>query len=197
MAETRRSYKPPPLETDLPKIQKPVDMGGAYNGILKVNMDKDDLIFGIASGHHIVYPHRDFGFLAGFDEPYLHMRDAQKYRLTDLQYKRQAKYATKSRSRLSSMGRDSTGSPIKRVDRLQPDEEDALEAQTAETYESVFVEYMNKFNFEQMDMVNPEERVEYTAYLNNLEKTMTNYLGANIDINGRTTDKALPRVAQT
>lgn len=36
-----------------------------------------------------------------------------------------------------------------------------------------------------MDMVNPEEKVEYVAYLTHLEKTLSQYLGKEIDVNGR------------
>ena len=68
-----------------------------------------------------------------------------------------------------------------------------------ESFESIFVEYMNQFNFEQVDMVNPDEKIDYTAYLVNLEKTLSNYLGQNIDINdragGATAARNLPRVA--
>ena len=42
-----------------------------------------------------------------------------------------------------------------------------------ETYAYIFIEYKNLFGFEQMDMVNPDEKVEYVAYLHNLEKTLS------------------------
>ena len=76
----------------------------------------------------------------------------------------------------------------------------AAASEGMESYASVFVEYMNYFNFEQVDMVNPEEKIDYTAYLVNLEKTLSNYLGSSIDVNGkggsRNATKNLPRVAQ-
>ena len=57
---------------------------------------------------------------------------------------------------------------------------------------------MNLFNFEQVDMVNPDEKIDYTAYIVNLEKTLSNYLGHNININdrgGANAGRNLPRVA--
>jgi len=52
-----------------------------------------------------------------------------------------------------------------------------------ETYASVFIDYMNRFNFEQEDMINPDDKVEYTAYLKNVEKTLSKYLDTELDIN--------------
>lgn len=79
---------------------------------------------------------------------------------------------------------------------LQENVEKAGAKDPAETYASVFIEYMNLFNFEQMDMVNPDDKVEYVAYLNNLEKTLSQYTGTDIDLQGRAQNKNLPRVAQ-
>lgn len=52
-----------------------------------------------------------------------------------------------------------------------------------ETYTSVFIDYMNRFSFEQEDMINPDDKVEYTAYLKNVEKTLSKYLDTELDIN--------------
>ena len=43
---------------------------------------------------------------------------------------------------------------------------------------------MNLYDFDQEDFVNPDERVEYSLYLKNVEKTLSNKLGYQIDING-------------
>ena len=61
---------------DLPKILKPVDLGGMYAGPLTVDMDcKDDRVMGLASGLLASYPHRDYAFAARFDEPFLKERE--------------------------------------------------------------------------------------------------------------------------
>lgn len=77
MAETKRN-KINAIETaaDLPKILKPVDLGGMYTGRLNIDMDcTDDRVMGLASGLLVSYPHRDYSFTAHFDEPYLKERD--------------------------------------------------------------------------------------------------------------------------
>lgn len=45
-------------------------------------------------------------------------------------------------------------------------------------------------------MVNPEEKVEYAVYLNNLERSLSQHLGFEVDVSARAPNKALPRVAQ-
>lgn len=75
MAETRRAHKPAFLETDLPKILKPVYLGGMFASKLQIDMDcTDDRVMGLASGFHVTYPDRDYGFVAKFDEPFLQER---------------------------------------------------------------------------------------------------------------------------
>ena len=82
MAEIRRNYGAVRAEFDLPKILKPVDLGGMYAGKLAIDLDcKDDRIMGLASGLHVTYPHRDYAFLARFDESYLAERDKQRERI--------------------------------------------------------------------------------------------------------------------
>lgn len=181
MADTKKG-KAFVIETaDLPKILKPVDLGGMYADKLQVDMDcKDDRVMGLASGLLVSYPHRDFAFVARFDEPFLKERDERKRKERDVQKARVEE--------LELIARD--GKDAKQEDGLGPG---------PESYASVFSEYMNVYNFGQMDMVNPEEKVEYVAYLSHLEKTLSSYLGTEIDVNGnQSSNKAntLPRVAQ-
>ena len=44
-----------------------------------------------------------------------------------------------------------------------------------ESLRDIFVSYMNFFNFDQKDMINAEDRIEYTAYAQNLIKSMKTY----------------------
>ena len=41
-----------------------------------------------------------------------------------------------------------------------------------ESYADVFIEFMNLFEFDQKDMINQDDRVEYVAYLKNMEKSL-------------------------
>lgn len=146
MAETRRVQKPAFLETDLPKILKPVDLGGMYAGKLQIDMDcTDDRVMGLASGLHVTYPHRDYGFVARFDEPFLNERAGQRERNKKLQQWRWRALA-RSTSKPSD-AEDEDHDSIRYGERLQPDEEDAAR-EHPETYASIFVEYMNLFGFE-------------------------------------------------
>ena len=54
-----------------------------------------------------------------------------------------------------------------------------------ETYADVFIEYMNVFEFDQKDMINQDDRVEYVAYLKNMEKSLSQKTDKEINIFGK------------
>lgn len=53
-----------------------------------------------------------------------------------------------------------------------------------ETYADVFIEYMNFYDFDQEDMINPDDKVEYHLYLKNVERTISEKLEFEINIFG-------------
>lgn len=54
-----------------------------------------------------------------------------------------------------------------------------------ESYADVFIEFMNIFEFDQKDMINQDDRVEYVAYLKNMEKTLAKKSNKEINIFGK------------
>ena len=54
-----------------------------------------------------------------------------------------------------------------------------------ESYADVFIEFMNIFQFDQKDMINQDDRVEYVAYLKNMEKTLAKKSNKEINIFGK------------
>ena len=54
-----------------------------------------------------------------------------------------------------------------------------------ESYADVFIEYMNVFDFDQKDMINQDDRVEYVAYLKNIEKSLGKKTDKEINIFGK------------
>ena len=43
---------------------------------------------------------------------------------------------------------------------------------------------MNHYEFDQQDMINPDEKVEYTLYLKNVERTISEKLETSINVFG-------------
>lgn len=54
-----------------------------------------------------------------------------------------------------------------------------------ESYADVFIEFMNLFEFDQKDMINQDDRVEYVAYLKNMEKSLAEKTNKEINIYGK------------
>ena len=55
-----------------------------------------------------------------------------------------------------------------------------------ESYADVFIEYMNLFEFDQKDMINQDDRVEYVAYLKNMEQSLAKKTNKEINLFGKT-----------
>tara|TARA_B110000285_G_C14988709_1_gene545182 strand:+ start:186 stop:365 length:180 start_codon:yes stop_codon:yes gene_type:complete len=41
------------------------------------------------------------------------------------------------------------------------------------SYADVFIDGMNFYEFDQADFINPDEQIDYMAYLKNIEKTLS------------------------
>ena len=53
-----------------------------------------------------------------------------------------------------------------------------------ETFADIFIHWMNHYEFDQQDMINPDDKVDYTLYLKNVERTISEKLEAAINIFG-------------
>lgn len=53
-----------------------------------------------------------------------------------------------------------------------------------ETFADIFIEWMNHYEFDQEDMINPDEKVDYTLYLKHVERTISEKLETSINIFG-------------